>query len=134
MGFATVENMVYVFQYGFATGVLRMFTAVPAHAAFAIIMGYFLGKAKFTHRKEIYFSVIALLAPTLFHGTYDYFWFISFVPGIWMGALLSLAASFILARKAIRLHQQASPFIKHENNIISEESPDLSTQSNNDDL
>jgi protease PrsW len=112
MGFATVENIVYVFQYGFTTGILRMFTAVPAHAAFGIIMGYFLGKAKFTHRKGVYFSLIALLAPTLFHGSYDYFWFISFVPGIWTGAIISLVISFVLSRLAIRLHQQASPFIE----------------------
>ena len=32
MGFATVENIIYVFQYGFATGFLRMFTAVPAQS------------------------------------------------------------------------------------------------------
>lgn len=30
MGFATIENIIYVFQYGAMTGVLRMFTAVPA--------------------------------------------------------------------------------------------------------
>ena len=114
MGFATIENILYVFQYGFTTGVLRMFTAVPAHATFAILMGYFLGKAKFTHRKEFYFSLIALLAPTVFHGAYDYFWFISFVPGIWTGAIFSLIIGFVLARKAIRLHQQASPFIQPE--------------------
>ncbi len=111
MGFATVENILYVFEFGYTTGILRIFTAVPAHAAFAIIMGYFLGKAKFTHRKALYFSAIALLAPTLFHGSYDYFWFISYVPGIWIGAIVSLIISFVLARKAIRLHQQASPFI-----------------------
>lgn len=111
MGFATVENIVYVFQYGFATGILRLFTAVPAHAAFGILMGYFLGKAKFTHRRNFYLSLAALLIPTVFHGTYDYFWFISYVPGIWTGAIISLIASLILSRKAIRLHQQASPFI-----------------------
>jgi protease PrsW len=114
MGFATVENIIYVFQYGFTTGVLRMFTAVPAHAAFAVLMGFFLGKAKFTHRKGLYFSLIALLAPTLFHGSYDYFWFISFVPGIWIGAILSLVICFVLSRKAIRIHQQASPFMDAE--------------------
>lgn len=114
MGFATVENVVYIFQYGFTTGVLRMFTAVPAHATFAVLMGFFLGKAKFTHRKGLYYSLIALLAPTLFHGSYDYFWFISFVPGIWTGALLSLIICFILSRQAIRLHQQASPFINQQ--------------------
>jgi RsiW-degrading membrane proteinase PrsW (M82 family) len=114
MGFATIENIIYVFQYGFTTGILRMFSAVPAHGAFAVLMGYFLGKAKFTHRRTLYFSVIALLAPTVFHGAYDYFWFISFVPGIWVGALASLVVAVVLSRKAIRLHQQASPFIQSE--------------------
>jgi RsiW-degrading membrane proteinase PrsW (M82 family) len=111
MGFATIENILYVFQFGFTTGIMRLFTAVPAHAAFGILMGYFLGKAKFTHRKNVYLSLIALLIPTLFHGSYDYFWFISYVPGIWTGAVISLVVSLALSRKAIRLHQQASPFI-----------------------
>jgi len=110
MGFATFENFLYVFQYGITTGILRMFTAVPAHGMFAVLMGYFLGKAKFT-RHGIYYSVIALLVATIFHGIYDYFWFIAFVPGIWIGAVVSLVIATILSRKAIRLHQQASPFI-----------------------
>ncbi|MBX2944551.1 MAG: PrsW family intramembrane metalloprotease [Cyclobacteriaceae bacterium] len=113
MGFATLENILYVFQYGVATGIVRMFTAVPAHATFAILMGYFLGKAKFTHRKEIWYSVLALGVATLFHGAYDYFLFISFIPGIWLGALASLIVAIILSRKAIRLHQQSSPFINN---------------------
>jgi protease PrsW len=111
MGFATLENVLYVFQFGFTTGIVRMFTAVPAHATFAILMGYFLGKAKFTHRREISYSLIALLVATAFHGAYDYFLFISFIPGIWLGAFISLIIAMILSRKAIRLHQQSSPFI-----------------------
>ncbi|QOI96717.1 MAG: PrsW family intramembrane metalloprotease [Flammeovirgaceae bacterium] len=111
MGFATFENILYVFHYGVPTGILRMFTAVPAHACFAVLMGYFLGKAKFTHRKEIYYSIVALLVATAFHGAYDYFWFISFVPGIWIGAIISLIVALALSKKAILLHQQSSPFI-----------------------
>jgi protease PrsW len=111
MGFATLENIIYVFQYGVGTGILRMFTAVPAHATFAILMGYFLGKAKFTHRREISYSIIALGVATLFHGAYDYFLFISFIPGIWLGAIASLIVALILSRKAIQLHQQSSPFL-----------------------
>jgi RsiW-degrading membrane proteinase PrsW (M82 family) len=114
MGFATLENVVYVYQFGLATGIMRMFTAVPAHATFAIIMGFFLGKAKFTHQKVLYYSLMALLAAALFHGSYDYFLFISFVPGIWAGAAVSLVIGFLLSRKAIRLHQQTSPFISGE--------------------
>ncbi len=95
-----------------ATGsFVRMFTAVPAHASFAVLMGYFLGKAKFTHHKELYYSFVALLVASAFHGAYDYFWFIAYVPGIWVGAIVSLIAALLLSRKAIRLHQQASPFI-----------------------
>lgn len=111
MGFATLENIIYVFEYGYTTGFLRMFTAVPAHATFAVLMGFFLGKAKFSHRNQLYLSLAALITPTIFHGAYDYFWFISYISGIWIGAIASLIVGFVLARKAIRLHQQASPFI-----------------------
>ena len=110
MGFATVENIVYIYQYGAPTGILRMFTAVPAHGAFAIIMGFFLGKAKFTHRKVFYYSAIALIAASLLHGSYDYFLFISYVPGLCIVGVISLATSFILSRKAVQLHHQISPF------------------------
>lgn len=115
MGFATFENIIYVFQYGFETGIYRMFTAVPAHATFGVMMGYFLGKGKFTHSRELYLSFVALIVPTIFHGAYDYFWFIGQVTGvwtgIWIGAILSLIIGLVLSRSAIRIHQQASPFI-----------------------
>ncbi|HEX6224047.1 MAG TPA: PrsW family glutamic-type intramembrane protease [Chryseolinea sp.] len=114
MGFATLENVLYVYQYGLTTGILRMFTAVPAHATFAILMGFFLGKAKFTHRKVFLYSAMSLITAAIFHGSYDYFLFISFVPGIWTGAIVSLVIGFVLSRKAIRLHQQISPFIEQE--------------------
>lgn len=110
MGFATLENILYVFNYGAPTGFMRMFTAVPAHATFAILMGYYLGIAKFTKRNQLFNNIMALLIATAFHGAYDYFWFISYIPGIWVGAIISLITAIILSRKAIRLHQQASPF------------------------
>jgi RsiW-degrading membrane proteinase PrsW (M82 family) len=110
MGFATAENIIYVINGGGGTAILRMFTAIPAHALFAVLMGYWLGKAKFTHHRETYLSIMALVIATLFHGVYDYFLFISFIPGIWLWSFVSLAVAFILARKAIHLHQQDSPF------------------------
>jgi protease PrsW len=122
MGFATLENVIYVFNYGWETGVLRMFTAVPAHATFAVLMGYFLGIAKFTHSRRFQYGLIGLLSATLLHGAYDYFWFIGEIEGIWtyiwVGALVALAIGLILSRRAIRLHQQASPFIDRQNEPI----------------
>lgn len=118
MGFATLENVMYVFAYGFETGILRMFTAVPAHATFGVLMGFFLGKAKFAHTRKLLYMLTGLAAATFFHGAYDYFWFIAEVKdiwvGTWMGAIVSLVVGLILSRKAIRLHQQASPFIREE--------------------
>jgi len=116
MGFATFENIMYVVEGGIGTGIMRMFTAVPAHATFAVLMGYFLGKAKFEHRKS-YYSVFALGVATLFHGAYDYCLFISFVPGIVFGALASLVVGIWLSIKAIRIHQLASPFNKQNETI-----------------
>ncbi len=111
LGFAGLENILYVMDGGVETAVLRMFTAVPAHASFGVLMGYFLGKAKFEHKKGHY-AIYALGVATLFHGAYDYFWFISYVPGIWIGAVISLIIGIILSRRAIHIHQQASPFIR----------------------
>lgn len=116
MGFATLENVLYVFQFGFQTAIWRMFTAVPAHATFAVLMGFFLGKAKFAKRGKILYMFTALFAATFFHGSYDYFWFIAQLKGvwtgIWLGAIASLVVGVLLSRSAIRLHQQASPFVR----------------------
>lgn len=109
MGFATLENVLYAFEGGVGVAIFRMFTAVPAHATFAVLMGFYLGKAKHEHKKG-YYALHALGIATLFHGAYDYFLFISFVPGIWLGAFISLAVAIYLSRKAIRAHQNASPF------------------------
>jgi RsiW-degrading membrane proteinase PrsW (M82 family) len=109
MGFATVENILLVSEGGFGVGIMRMFTAVPAHAGFAVLMGYFLGKAKFEHKKG-YYALYALGVATLFHGAYDYCLFISNLPGIFFGALAMLLIAIGLSRRAIRLHQEISPF------------------------
>lgn len=109
MGFATLENILYVFQYGFGTGVFRAFTSVPAHATFAILMGYFMGKAKFSDRKWR-LNMMGLLIATLFHGAYDFFLFINFVPGIAIGAFISLLIGLYFSRIAMKRHQKRSQF------------------------
>lgn len=109
MGFAAVENIFYVIEGGIQVGVLRALTAVPAHATFAIIMGYFMGKAKFSKRKVMW-NLIGLFAAMVFHGTYDFFLFINFIPGISTGAFVSLGIGIWLSSKAIKLHQENSKF------------------------
>lgn len=109
MGFAATENIFYVLEGGYVTGILRAFTAVPAHATFGILMGYFMGKAKFSNNR-IKLNLIGLLMAVLFHGFYDFFLFIDFIPGIWTGAFISLILGIFLSRKAIKKHQENSNF------------------------
>ncbi|MDP5105168.1 MAG: PrsW family glutamic-type intramembrane protease [Polaribacter sp.] len=109
MGFAALENVLYVFQHGVETGITRAFTAVPAHAAFAILMGYFMGKAKFSKNK-IMLNLLGLFVATVFHGAYDFFLFINFIPGTVIGAFASLIVGIILSKKAIKRHQESSNF------------------------
>jgi protease PrsW len=109
MGFAALENVMYVFQYGVSTGIIRAFTAVPAHATFGILMGYFMGLAKFSKNKQL-LNITGLLVATFFHGAYDFFLFINFIPGIAIGAFVSLIVGIILSKKAIKIHQQNSHF------------------------
>lgn len=124
MGFATLENLLYVYSGGMGTAIMRMFTAVPAHATFAVLMGFYLGKAKFEHKKS-YYALHALGVATLFHGAYDYCLFVSWIPGIVLGALVSLVVGIWLSKKAIRIHQLASPFKNQPPD------PTQTTQSNN---
>lgn len=109
MGFATLENILYVFQYGVSTGITRAFTAVPAHATFAILMGYFMGKAKFSNNRAL-LNITGLLVATVFHGAYDFFLFINYIPGIWLGAIASLIIGIVLSKRAMKNHQDNSKF------------------------
>src|ERR1035438_731781 len=54
LGFATVENIHYVINGGWEAAIIRMFTAVPAHATFGVLMGFFTGWAKFKNHKKSY--------------------------------------------------------------------------------
>lgn len=109
MGFAATENIMYVLQGGLQTALLRAFTAVPAHATFAILMGYFMGKAKFSNNRKS-LNLLGLVLAVLFHGTYDFFLFLEFIPGIWIGAFISLFLGILLSRKAIKNHSKNSRF------------------------
>lgn len=77
LGFAALENLLYVVQNGLAVGIMRAVTSVPGHACFGVFMGYFLAKAKYhsSHgdkQKMILWMALALAVPVLVHGEYDY--------------------------------------------------------------
>jgi protease PrsW len=111
MGFAMVENLLYVLSNGssgFDIALMRMYTAIPAHLIFAILMGYFVGLAKRNQHHTGYLFVGVLVA-VLAHGIYDYFIFTNQVLSIKiLAAVLSFVAIFLFV-KALRQYKKASP-------------------------
>lgn len=77
LGFATVENIMYV-VFRFATnphiGLYRGVFSVPAHTLFAVTMGYYLSLAKFA-QKDItyrYYLRRSWFTPAMLHGTFNF--------------------------------------------------------------
>jgi RsiW-degrading membrane proteinase PrsW (M82 family) len=116
MGFATLENIMYVADGGFGVAILRMFLSVPAHATFGVIMGYYVGLAKFREH-SLKLRLTGLFLAAAFHGAYDFCLFLNTVPVLILGALASLIVGVILSLKAIKHHAMFSPFnpVRQEN-------------------
>lgn len=57
LGFATIENITYVFNFGIETGLARAVLSVPFHMFFAVIMGYNFSMWKFTEHANAYLTV-----------------------------------------------------------------------------
>ena len=93
LGFATLENVMYVFNYGLSTGLVRAVTAVPGHMFDGVIMGQFYGMWHLSRdisltekqyermgyitvqnpeSKYKIFLPLTLLVPILCHGMYDF--------------------------------------------------------------
>lgn len=78
LGFATIENIIYLMkeksELTFSLGITRGLISIPSHIMFAITMGYYISKYKFTKddykkNKYLYFTVII---PILLHGVFDF--------------------------------------------------------------
>jgi RsiW-degrading membrane proteinase PrsW (M82 family) len=108
MGFATIENIGYVLQHGYATGIVRMFLSVPAHGTFAVLMGYYVGLAKFNPPQSLRYLVLGVFGAVFFHGTFDFFLFLKDIPLLAIGAIASFIVALRLSRKAISYHQDLS--------------------------
>jgi protease PrsW len=96
LGFATVENLAYVFMSaedglgsGLGVAMLRAVLSVPGHALWGVMMGYYVGLAKFAETKQEQRRLVrrGLLTAIFWHGLYDFF---AFGVELASGALLLL--------------------------------------------
>lgn len=109
LGFATLENLFYVLDKGLAVAIVRMFLSVPAHAIFGVVMGYYVGAAKFSAKKRSALSVMGLVSAVVLHGLYDYF-LMAGMPVLVLFSLALVAIGVVLSLKAIRIRRRQSPF------------------------
>ena len=73
LGFAALENVLYVFEGGFEVAVMRAIFSVPGHCADGVVMGCFFGLAR---QHELHgrkstataFYVLAFVLPAIEHG------------------------------------------------------------------
>jgi RsiW-degrading membrane proteinase PrsW (M82 family)/ribosomal protein S18 acetylase RimI-like enzyme len=122
MGFATLENLLYVYQsaqlgQGYQVAFMRMFLAVPAHATFAVLMGYHAGRAKFDLARRAPLLLLGLFWAVVFHGAYDFFLFLQGNPNVSDsvsdglligGAIISFIIAIRLSFKMLSKHRRLS--------------------------
>ena len=101
LGFATLENLEYVFFSNLdlpsvSVAAIRAFTAIPLHACCGIIMGYYFGLYFFRNKR--FTLVKSLLVPTLIHCIYNYLTGIS--------ALYFILFLILVILFSIRLHNE----------------------------
>ena len=110
MGFATMENILYAYRFGFDTIIVRAFTAVPAHLVFAVVIGYFAGLAKFNPQSRILLLAQGFGLAVLLHGAYDVLIIQRWSDWLLVLATLSLYLSLFFCSRLIQIHLQNSPF------------------------
>lgn len=77
LGFAFIENIIYINNYGMSVALSRAIFSIPVHACFGIMMGYFLGLSKLCKDNDLKNDFVitgysAFFIPFLFHGLYDF--------------------------------------------------------------
>lgn len=77
LGFAAIENVLYLFMYGPGVLLSRALLSIPAHAGFAVFMGTYYGTARIyeaygARGQARALILVGLLVSTLAHGFYDF--------------------------------------------------------------
>jgi protease PrsW len=111
LGFATLENLLYLTRFGLGVAWQRALFAVPAHALFGATMGYYAGRAKFDRGPRLWRDrAFCVLAPAIFHGLYDYALHHGLGARVWVAITLLSVALWVFVVRRVHRAQRASPF------------------------
>jgi protease PrsW len=112
LGFATIENLFYVLPMGIEIGMLRAVLSVPLHALTAVIMGYYIGVAKYGKIPHCTRHLAkGLIAAILIHGFFNFF--VSSENWALIGlAPVLIAYAWFVSLRASKWHAASSPHKK----------------------
>ena len=76
IGFSVLEDIMYIFQSGLSTGIVRALTFIPGHFGFAVFSGLIYSKARESANrgedgKAFGYMVLAVVFAAVMHGFYD---------------------------------------------------------------
>lgn len=112
LGFATTENILYsIFMPAdFGVMLLRALLPVSGHALFGVLMGYYLGRARFTKgRRQKGYLIASLLLPIVMHGLYD--WIILIWEHDWVFVIIPfMILLWVFGLSKMNLAHDRSPF------------------------
>lgn len=136
LGFATLENILYVTQFGMGNAVMRAITAVPGHMFDGVLMGYFytfwhlyanceivekhyaqmglIDRIVQPQTKPGTYLALTLIVPIAAHGTYDFLCSLESL----LGVLLFWAFLIFLYIFCFRKIALLSKNDQHQENII----------------
>ena len=116
LGFATVENILYVVGDTIDTAVMRGLLAVPGHAIDGVFMGFFYGLARRAsglgdERACAGYLKKALWVPVLTHGFYDFC--LSMESELFFGLFIvfEIVVTYLAIRKVNQLSREDSPVV-----------------------
>lgn len=138
LGFAALENVLYAFEYGFDTVLMRAVTSIPGHMFFGVFMGMYYSLARLDRELQSAENALAaqgkiairqpynpstnmwksLLMPILVHGFYDFCLF----TGEWYFVIIFyifLIAMYIYCFSKIRkMSKQDGGFVQYALAIV----------------
>jgi RsiW-degrading membrane proteinase PrsW (M82 family) len=98
LGFAAVEHLFYVLSRGFAVGVARAVTSLPLHCFAGVVMGYYIGRARFAASGSGKLIALGFLWAYLAHAAYD---FLVLSKSLLALILLPMVASIVIIGLAV---------------------------------
>ena len=114
LGFALIENIEYVFEFGLGAALVRAVTAVPGHASFGVFMGVYYGLARQAENQgrsaqSRSLRKAAWLVPAMLHGLYD---FSATLSGGWtFGFTIFVILLFVSANNLVKKYSAQDTYI-----------------------